>query len=235
VATVLVIEDDAGIRELVATALRAAGHDARTAARAEEGLRALHEDGVDLVILDLVLPDLSGSATLERIKSDPATAQVPIIILSGRADEADRVNGLEAGAEDYVTKPFSVRELLLRVKIALRRHDAEGPARTAGPLRIDMEAHRAYVDETELSLTPIEFRLLCTLAARPGRAQSRRALLAEVWGLGPNLETRTVDTHVKRLREKLGPAAEWVETVRGIGYRFVDPEHRGPSRDVVGH
>ena len=235
-ATVLVIEDDADIRVLLATALRSAGHTALVSANGRAGLEMIRRGGVELIILDMILPDMGGDLVVETLKSDAATRSIPVIILSGRAGEADRVEGLELGADDYVTKPFSVKELILRMKVALRR--SEAPAQpgllTFDSLRIETDTHRAFLDGVQLALTPIEFRLLTTLASRPERVQSRQSLLADVWGMQPDLETRTVDAHIRRLREKLGYAAEFVETVRGIGYRFRDPDTDLAQRKSAG-
>jgi two-component system phosphate regulon response regulator PhoB len=221
-ANVLVIEDDDDIRLLVATALKHEGHGALVAANARAGLQIARTAAVDLVILDLVLPDLAGASVLEQLASDVRTQRLPIIILTARADERDRVHGLELGADDYITKPFSVRELVLRVNVALRRRGGDEPRGVVlhDVLRIDCEGHRVFLDGKELDLTPTEFRLLAKLAGRPDHVQTRQSLLAAVWGVQPDLETRTVDTHIRRLREKLGCAADLIETVRGVGYRF---------------
>jgi two-component system phosphate regulon response regulator PhoB len=174
-----------------------------------------------------MLPDLPGTEVCRRIKGDPRTRHVPVVMLTAKGDEVDRVVGFELGADDYVTKPFSVRELTLRLKAILRRAGATRPAELArdavGPIRVDVEAHRVFVDGAEASLTPLEFKLLTTFMARLGRVQSREQLLEDVWEMSPEVETRTVDTHVKRLREKLGTGRDLLETVRGIGYRLVEP------------
>jgi two-component system phosphate regulon response regulator PhoB len=166
-----------------------------------------------------------------QIKGDPRTKHVPVVMLTAKGEELDRVVGFELGADDYVTKPFSVRELVLRLKAVVRRSGRgiahERPPETVGPIRVDVDAHRAFVDGAPIQLTPLEFRLLATLMARLGRVQSREQLLEDVWGMSSELETRTVDTHVKRLREKLGSGRDLLETVRGIGYRLVDPSEKG--------
>jgi len=183
----------------------------------------------DLVVLDLMLPDLPGTEVCRRLKASERTRLVPVVMLTAKGEEVDRVVGFELGADDYVVKPFSIRELVLRLQAVLRR--AAGPRETPperiGPLRLDGEAHRAFVGEEEVPLTALEFRLLATFMARAGRVQSREQLLSDVWEMSPELETRTVDTHVKRLREKLGPARDLLETVRGVGYRLVDPGEKG--------
>jgi two-component system phosphate regulon response regulator PhoB len=182
------------------------------------------------VLLDLMLPDVSGTEVCRQIKSDPRTKHVPVVMLTAKGEEVDRVVGFEIGADDYVTKPFSVRELVLRLRAVLRRASAgrpsERPPASVGPIRVDVETHRAYVDGSEIQLTPLEFRLLTTLMSRLGRVQSREQLLEDVWEMSSEVETRTVDTHVKRLREKLGSGRDLLETVRGIGYRLVDPSEK---------
>jgi two-component system phosphate regulon response regulator PhoB len=178
-----------------------------------------------------MLPDIPGTEVCRQIKGNPRTRHVPVVMLTAKGEEVDRVVGFELGADDYVTKPFSVRELVLRVKAILRRAAAAGraaerPPASVGPIRVDLDAHRAWVDGAEVQLTPLEFKLLTLLMARLGRVQSREQLLEDVWEMSAELETRTVDTHVKRLREKLGSGRELLETVRGVGYRLVDPNER---------
>lgn len=189
----------------------------------------------DLVVLDLMLPDISGRDVCRRLRANPRTRSVPILMLTARGEEADRLQGFEVGVDDYVTKPFSPRELLLRIRAILRRAGkAEvGEQLAHGALVLDLGGHRAFVDGVELELTALEFKLLHHLMSRPGRVQTREQLLADVWGVSSPLETRTVDTHVMRLREKLGIARELIETVRGVGYRMAvrpDPAGRGPAR-----
>jgi two-component system phosphate regulon response regulator PhoB len=159
------------------------------------------------------------------LRANPQTRDVPIVMLTARGEEADRVQGFEVGADDYVTKPFSPRELVLRVKAILRRAGAGTTQERVvlGPLELDLGAHRAYVGGDEVELTALEFKLLHHLMSRPGRVQTREQLLSDVWGISSPLETRTVDTHVMRLREKLGEARDFVETVRGVGYRMAEP------------
>jgi two-component system phosphate regulon response regulator PhoB len=178
-----------------------------------------------VIVLDLMLPDLSGTEVCRRLRDNPHTRAIPIIMCTAKGDEIDRVVGFEVGADDYVVKPYSVRELLLRIRAMLRRTqrtEAETPSLRFGVLRIDHGAHRTWVDEQEVQLTALEFRLLTTLATRRGRVQSRETLLSDVWGIEADITTRTVDTHVKRLREKLGVAGRYIETLRGVGYRFKD-------------
>ena len=225
-ARVLVIEDDADLREILHYNLGAAGHQVRTAATGREGLRLAREQSPDVVLLDLMLPDVNGTIVCKQLKSDALTATARVVIVSARGEEIDRVVGFEIGADDYVVKPFSVRELILRIQAVLGRTQAT-PTNvvTFGSLRLDRDAHRVWIDGTEILLTALEFKLLITLHDRQNRAQSRRQILTDVWGIEPDVETRTVDTHVKRLREKLGSAGKYVQTVRGVGYRFsADPE-----------
>jgi two-component system phosphate regulon response regulator PhoB len=177
----------------------------------------------DLVLLDLMLPDLTGTEVCRRLRSQSRTQEVPIVMITARSDEIDRVVAFEVGADDYVSKPFSLRELVLRVKAVLRRADrpeTPGGVLRFGRLRIDTAGHQAWVDGEEVILTALEFRLLSTLLLRRGRVQSRETLLHEVWGHDPGLPTRTVDTHVQRLRKKLGAASTNIETLRGTGYRL---------------
>jgi two-component system phosphate regulon response regulator PhoB len=227
VTTVLLCDDERDLLSVLDFNLRAAGFETILATRGEEALLALKRRIPDLVLLDLMLPDLPGTEICRRIKADPRTRHVPVVMLTAKGDEVDRVVGFELGADDYVTKPFSVRELVLRLKAVVRRvgggRSTERPREQVGPIRVDVDAHRAFVDGVEMDLTPLEFRLLSTFMSRLGRVQSREQLLEDVWEMSPDVETRTVDTHVKRLREKLGSGRDVLETVRGIGYRMVDP------------
>ena len=224
---ILVVDDEPDIRNLVVRAFEREGWTARAAGTGTEALDLARRFPPALVVLDLMLPGLSGTEVCRRLRAEPETRSVPILMLSARSDEIDRVVGFEVGADDYVTKPFSTRELVLRVRALLRRvttvTEPEGAVVEGAVLRIDEEAHRAYVHGMEVALTATEFRLLLTLARRAGRVQTRATLLQDVWDLPPDLNTRTVDTHMKRLREKLGAASDHIETVRGVGYRF----HRG--------
>ena len=229
-ARVLVIEDESDLRQVLGYNLREAGHEVSVAASGGEGLKLARERRPEIVLLDLMLPDLPGTQVCRALRGDPNLgSNVSILILTARGEEIDRVLGFELGADDYVTKPFSMRELLLRVQALLRR-GKEAPAGAEGTrdrvefgsLRFDRAAHRAWVDGQEIELTALEFKLLALLYDRRNRVQSRTTLLNDVWGIDADVTTRTVDTSVKRLREKLGPAAEYVETVRGVGYRFTD-------------
>ena len=181
----------------------------------------------DLALLDLMLPDMSGVEICRRFRADEKLRNMSIVMVTAKGEEIDRVIGFEVGADDYVVKPFSARELALRVRAILRRSEgqpSEKNAITFGPFHIDMGAHRAWSNEEELSLTALEFRLLITLIERRGLVQTREKLLEDVWNMDPNMNTRTVDKHVQRLRQKLGAAANYIDTIRGVGYRFKSVE-----------
>ena len=222
-ARVLIVEDEKDIRDVVAFNLKQAGHEVFGASTGDEGLRLARAHKPHLVLLDVMLPDKSGTEVCKILKREPATAGVPIIMLTAKGEEVDRVVGFELGADDYVVKPFSMRELLLRVQAMLRRGVAGAQTDELvelGSLKIDHAAHRVWIGEEEIDLTALEFKLLWTFYQRKNRVQTRARLLDDVWGVSPDITTRTVDTHVKRLREKLGPLCDLIETVRGVGYRF---------------
>jgi two-component system phosphate regulon response regulator PhoB len=222
---ILVVDDEPDLRELVQFGLEQVGYEVETASTGHEALDRLRRATPDLVVLDLMLPDLSGTEVCREVRSDPTLAAVPIIMLTARSEEVDRVVGFELGADDYVTKPFSPRELALRVRAVLRRQKrAPGGAGSfshAG-LMVDPERHRCSVDGEEVELTAKEFQILACLMRRPGRVLTRERLLDEVWGSEITVTVRTIDTHMKRLREKLGSAGSYIETVRGVGYRFAE-------------
>jgi two-component system phosphate regulon response regulator PhoB len=224
VASILVIEDEPDLLQVLSYNLKQAGHEVLGADRGSEGLRLARERHPDLVLLDLMLPDLPGTEVCKALKEDKATRGMAVVMLTARGEEIDRVVGFELGADDYIVKPFSVRELLLRIQAILRRGKGEEEPEEAtirfGCLEIDRQAHRVWVEGHEIELTALEFRLLTTLYDRRNRVQTRSALLDDVWGIQADITTRTVDTHVKRLREKLERARDYVETVRGVGYRF---------------
>jgi two-component system, OmpR family, phosphate regulon response regulator PhoB len=223
---ILIVDDEPDIVATVAFNLEQEGYRTVGVHSGKQALEAVQvAPHPDLVILDLMLPDVSGTEVCRRIRQEPATRRVPILMLTAKGDDIDRVVGFEVGADDYVTKPFSVRELVLRVRAILRRSDTvPAPAAQAsvsyGELRIDFEGHRVFVAEEEVGLTALEFRLLKTLVERRGRVQTREVLLSHVWEMNGDITTRTVDTHVRRLRKKLGSASVHVETLRGVGYRF---------------
>jgi two-component system phosphate regulon response regulator PhoB len=222
---ILVVDDEPDLLELVRVNLRQAGYDVETAEAGREALETLRRSPPDLMVLDLMLPDLSGTEICRRVRQDPELAALPIVMLTAKADEVDRVVGLELGADDYVTKPFSPRELTLRVRAVLRRRAPEARSEKTlqhGALRIDPERHRCFVEGDEITLTAKEFDLLRSLMERPGRVMTRDQLLDDVWGTDIAVTSRTIDTHLKRLREKLGKASDLIETVRGVGYRFAE-------------
>jgi two-component system phosphate regulon response regulator PhoB len=222
---ILVVEDEQDLQQVLDYNLRQAGHEVTVTKLGNDGLKLAREQKPDLVLLDLMLPDISGTEVCKQLKEHPATRRTPVVMLTARGEEIDRVVGFELGADDYVVKPFSVRELLLRIQAILRRGKGEAsegePTVEFGRLRIDRGAHRIWVDSVEIELTALEFKLLVTLYDRRNRVQTRSSLLDDVWGIQADITTRTVDTHVKRLREKLEGARDYVETVRGVGYRFV--------------
>jgi two-component system phosphate regulon response regulator PhoB len=223
---VLVIEDEVDLATTVEYNLRAEGFQVSLAHSGRHGLAlATAEPMPDAIVLDLMLPDLAGTEICRKLREQEATRDIPIIMCTAKGEEIDRVVGFEIGADDYIVKPFSVRELVLRIRALIRRAHRKGtesPLLRFGRLSIDRESHRASVGDDEVSLTALEFRLLYAFVSRKGRVQTRETLLADVWGLEAEVTTRTVDTHVKRLREKLGDAGGYIETLRGVGYRFRD-------------
>jgi two-component system phosphate regulon response regulator PhoB len=222
---ILVVDDEPDALELIGFNLRNAGFDISTADDGDKALKFARELQPDLILLDVMLPEVDGLEVCKIIRRDPVTAGIPIIMLTAKAAEMDRVLGLELGADDYVTKPFSPRELVLRVKNMLRRGllpEEKVDQIKAGNLLIDIPQHLVLVENQPVSLTATEFKLLTLLAKRKGRVQSRDQLLQDVWEYDSVIDTRTVDTHMRRLREKLGEAARHLDTVRGVGYRFVD-------------
>jgi two-component system, OmpR family, phosphate regulon response regulator PhoB len=221
--TILIIEDEKDVVDLLTLNLRkAGGFTISTANDGAIGLKKARSDNPAFIILDLMLPKMSGLEVCKILKSDSATRHIPIMMLTAKAEEIDRIVGLEFGADDYVTKPFSPREVVLRIKAILRRGTAEASddRLSAGPITIDPARYQVLVNGKPVSLTSLEFKLLRTLMQRRGRVQERDRLLNEVWGYESMIDTRTVDTHVRRLREKLGKAGDIVETVRGFGYRL---------------
>jgi len=232
-ARVVLIEDEPDLREILHYNLTQAGHRVQCAGTAEAGLRLARETVPDIVLLDLMLPDRPGTSVCTALKREPRTQDIPIIIVTAKGDEVDRIVGLELGADDYLTKPFAVRELVLRMNAVLRRGENRQPAAVeVEELRIDRDAHRVEVAGVEIPTTPLEFKLLYTLAARRERVQPRATLLADVWELDPGISSRTVDTHVKRLRDKLGRAGRFLQTVRGVGYRFSERAAESDGSDA---
>ncbi len=224
-AQILVVEDERDIAALVAYHLTKEGFRVRTVGSGDEALEAVRNERPDLVVLDLMLPGLSGYEILEEIRRQPSLSDVPVVVLTARREESDRIRGLELGADDYMTKPFSPQELVLRIGTVLRRVRAAAVAGSSrllrgGPIAVDAAAMTVLVDSEPVDLTPTEYRLLVALMERKGRVQSRRQLLELAWDIRVQIETRTVDMHIQRLRNKLGDGGDYIETVRGFGYRF---------------
>ena len=222
---ILIVDDEPEAVELVEFNLRQAGFDTATAADGDEAVKKAKAQLPALVVLDVMLPEIDGLEVCKLLRRDSATAKIPILMLTAKAAEIDRVLGLELGADDYVTKPFSPRELVLRVKKILQRGDSSGEKHETmrfGDLLIDLPKHLVSWKGKSIDLTATEFKLVTVLAERAGRVQTRDALLRDVWEYDAAIDTRTVDTHMRRLREKLGPAAKHLDTVRGVGYRFIE-------------
>jgi phosphate regulon transcriptional regulator PhoB len=219
---ILVIDDEQDVIDMLTLSLSKAGLKVRSATDGVAGLAKARQEQPALIVLDLMMPKMPGLEVCKLLKADPVTQAIPIIMLTAKAEEIDRVLGLEVGADDYVTKPFSPRELLLRITAVLRRGSpaSESQQLTVGAISVDPDRHRVFTGGKLVRLTAVEFRLLMMLMRRPGRVQARDRLLRDVWGYESEIETRTVDTHVRRLRDKLGKAANLVETVRGFGYRL---------------
>jgi len=220
---ILVVDDEPDALEVIGFKLREAGFAPVFATDGAKALAAVRAERPDLVILDLMLPEIDGLEVCKILRRDPATVSLPVLMLTAKAAEMDRVLGLELGADDYLTKPYSPRELVLRVRKLLKRAqaaDEAGERLRIGRMEIDIPRHSAMVDEKPVTLTATEFNLLALLAKRRGRVQTRERLLQDVWGYETAIDTRTVDTHMRRLREKVGPAADYLETIRGVGYRF---------------
>jgi two-component system, OmpR family, phosphate regulon response regulator PhoB len=221
---ILVVDDEPDIIALVAYHLARSGYRVSTASTGTEALQAAREEQPALIVLDLMLPELSGFQVLERVRGDRALADIPVLMLTARQEEPDRVQGLSLGADDYLVKPFSPQELVLRVRNILRRTRTKTAEKhnvvRVGAVEIDKDAHSVTLEGQHIELTATEYKLLMTLADRRGRVQSRAQLLEIVWESAPDIQTRTVDMHVQRLRAKLGAAGEMIETVRGFGYRL---------------
>jgi DNA-binding response OmpR family regulator len=220
---VLVVEDDKNILKLLRYNLEKAGFTCFTTITGEDAFNILSSEEIDLVVLDIMLPSIDGLEVCKRIKQNDAYSHIPIIMLTAKGEEVDKIVGLELGADDYIVKPFSPRELILRIKAILKRNAPKEVTRdilTVGKVKIDIPRHKVTVDAKTIELAPMEFKLLSLLAERRGRVQSRDVLLKDVWGISADVTTRTVDTHVKRLRQHLGKTGKLVETIRGLGYRF---------------
>ena len=222
---VLVIEDEPDIRKTLEYNLTREGFEVYGCGSIKEAKKLIENPNFSIILLDLMLPDGSGLDLCREVKSYSTTQDIPIIILTAKDDEVDKVVGFELGADDYVTKPFSVRELILRVKAILKRNNKTVSTpleinRNFGSLKMDIESHEVFIDDEEVVLTALEFKLLNQLVERRGRVQTRDQLLSDVWGYSADITTRTVDTHIKRLREKLGTMGKYVQTIRGVGYKF---------------
>ena len=222
---ILVIEDEPDIRSTLEYNLIKDGFDVVGVGSLGDARAAISMSSFSMILLDLMLPDGSGLDLCREMKGNSNLSNIPIIILTAKDDEVDKVVGFELGADDYVTKPFSVRELILRIKAVLKRGDASKAElveieRQFGDLKIDVDSHEVFVNDEQVTLTALEFRLLRQLVDRRGRVQSRDQLLSDVWGYSSDVTTRTVDTHIKRLREKLGSMGKYVQTIRGVGYKF---------------
>lgn len=228
-ARICVVEDEPDIAEVLSYNLQKEGFEVAVQRRGDEALEAIRREAPDLVILDLMLPGIDGLEITRTLKRDAATEGIPIMMLTARGEEVDRIVGLELGADDYISKPFSPREVVLRAKAVLRRmrpggdaDDDGSPTLTVGAVELDEAAHRVMVDGEETTLTATEFRLLKVMMQRRGRVQTRGQLLTDVWGYADDVDSRTVDTHIRRLRRKLGDEAERIETIIGVGYRLRD-------------
>jgi two-component system phosphate regulon response regulator PhoB len=221
---ILIIEDEPDIRKTLEYNISREGYEVISASSLSEGREKLESASFSLLLLDLMLPDGSGLDLCRELKQDKSLSSMPVIILTAKDDEVDKVVGFELGADDYVTKPFSVRELILRVKAVLKRGERKSDnmevQRQFGELKIDVDSHEVFINDDQVSLTALEFKLLHQLVDRRGRVQSRDQLLSDVWGYSSDVTTRTVDTHIKRLREKLGDMGKYVQTIRGVGYKF---------------
>ena len=223
---ILVVDDEPDAIELIRFNLKASGYEVLTAEDGEEALAKARKFSPDMILLDVMLPEIDGLEVCKILRRDPATASLPIIMLTAKASEIDRVLGLEFGADDYVTKPFSPRELMLRVRNLFKRNESskeEVELFQVRDIELDVSKYEVKIMGQPIDLTPTEFKLLQILMERKGRVQSRDRLLQDVWGYDQLIDTRTVDTHVRRLREKMGEAADYVTTVRGVGYRLMEP------------
>ncbi len=234
---VLIVDDEEDVLRILDYNLKQEGYQTRCAANGQEALDLARKQPIpDIILLDLMLPDLSGMEVCRRIRDEDPTRHVPVVMLTAKGEEVDRVMGFQAGADDYVVKPFFIRELIMRIAAVLRRaNDTRETDETSAPeeennilrkiefgrLRIDPAAHQAWVDEQTISLTPVEFRLLMRLVSNRGQVQTREMLLSHVWNLQSGIQPRTVNVHINRLREKLGSAGNYIETLHGMGYRFL--------------
>ncbi len=225
--TILIVEDDKNISKLIKYNLEKEGFRCLVLFDGEDAMKTLDKTPTDLIVLDIMLPGIDGLEVCRRVKQDKKLSDIPIIMLTAKGEEVDKVVGFELGADDYVVKPFSPRELILRIKAILKRlkpAEVEKNLLEAYKLTVDLSRHKVTIDKKGVELTNMEFKLLVTLMQRIGRVQSREKLLDDVWDIATEVTTRTVDTHIKRLREKLGKAGDLIETIRGVGYRFSEKE-----------
>jgi two-component system phosphate regulon response regulator PhoB len=221
--SILIIEDEKDIVDLIEYHLKQSGFSVISALDGPAGLEKAKKKGPNLIILDLMLPAMDGKDICRSLKSNPLTQSIPILMLTAKAEETDRLIGFELGADDYVTKPFSPKELVLRVKAILRRKEVDHEGEKIiqiGDLLIDIDRHHVSIKKSPVRLTSTEFKLLVELVSKKGRVQTREHLLDRVWGYTYEGYARTVDTHIRRLREKIGPLGDSIETIRGVGYRF---------------
>jgi len=224
---ILIVEDDKNISKLIKYNLEKEGFRCLVSFDGEDAIKSLDKTPADLILLDIMLPGIDGLEVCRRVKQDKKLSNLPIIMLTAKGEEVDKIVGFELGADDYIVKPFSPRELILRIKAIFKRlkpKEAEENLLESGKLMVDLSRHKVTVDKKEVELTNMEFKLLLILMKRAGRVQSRDKLLDDVWDIASDVTTRTVDTHIKRVREKLGKAGDLIETVRGVGYRFSEKE-----------
>lgn len=223
---ILVVDDESDVADLVAYNLKAKGFDVETVTDPTRSIAVARSFMPDLAILDVMMPEINGTQICRMLRADPKLKHVPVVFLTAKVEENDRIHGLEIGADDYICKPFSTKELVLRVQNILRRREGKGGDESvkliAGSIELDGDRHEVKVGGAVVVLTATEFKLLHLLMERRGRVQTREHLLLNVWNYETEIETRTVDTHVRRLREKLGSEADWIETIRGVGYRLAE-------------
>ena len=224
---ILLVEDESDLADIVSYHLEQEGFEVTHAETGGQALTCFHQQFFDLILLDLMLPDMSGVDICQKIRTSINNATVPIMMVTAKGEELDRVKGFEVGADDYVVKPFSSRELILRIKAILRRNATDNKSADSKHrileyviFKMDLESHRVWIDNEEVILTSLEFKLLYTFLSKKGLVLTRSALLEDVWEMDPNMNTRTVDKHVQRLRQKIGTASQYIDTIRGVGYRL---------------
>lgn len=223
ISKILIVEDEPDIRDTLSYNFEKEGFEVLSSPNGKSALKLLESNEPKIVILDLMLPDMSGLDICRQIKNDKKLSDTSIIMLTAKSEEVDRIVGFELGADDYVTKPFSIRELILRVKVLIKKHTTTEHKDTSislGSIYMNLDAHVVKINKKDIILTALEFKLLKHLLQRKGRVQTRDQLLGDVWGYSSEVTTRTVDTHIKRLREKLGVVADYIQTIRGVGYKF---------------